>query len=158
MTEALKSKGCGAFALNCPKFLLCGMVLMVAIETSSAAPPISTDSPICFFTNVAACLLSSEMNLNSTQIEIYPINQYTPAVHRLLQVTANIYDASTNSYFPSVFRPLFTRDQGGLGTNLYVSGYACVPFVTGAGDPQLAMPVDAAALATISMACRGLLA
>jgi hypothetical protein len=150
MTEALKSKGCGAFALNCPKFLLCGMVLMVAIETSSAAPPISTDSPICFFTNVAACLLSSEMNLNSTQIEIYPINQYTPAVHRLLQVTANIYDASTNSYFPSVFRPLFTRDQGGLGTNLYVSGYACVPFVTGAGDPQLAMPVDAAALATIS--------
>ena len=31
-----------------------------------------------------------------TNIPIYPVNYYTPAVHRLLQLAANIYDASTN--------------------------------------------------------------
>ena len=87
-----------------------------------------------------------------TDIPVWVSNRfvYTPAVQRVLQLAANIYDASTNSYFPSVFRPLFSRDSARCtGTNLYVSGYAWVPSVTGTGDPQLAMPVDAAALATM---------
>jgi hypothetical protein len=130
--------------------ILSAVTMSVALAaTKAAAQNLNAACPLGFFTNVASHSLSSEMNLNLTQIEIYPTNQYTPAVHRLLQVTANIYDASTNSYFPSVFRPLFSRDQNGLGTNLYVSGYAYVPFVTGAGDPQLAPPVDATTLSTM---------
>jgi hypothetical protein len=85
-----------------------------------------------------------------TNIPVWVSNRfvYTPAVQHVLQLAANIFDASTNSYFPSVFRPLFSRDQNGTGTNLYVSGYAWVPSVTGTGDPLLATPVDAMALAT----------
>jgi hypothetical protein len=71
---------------------------------------------------------------------------YTPAVQRVLQLAANLYDASTTNRFPSVFRPLFLRDTN---NNLYVSGYAWVPSVTGVADTQLAPPVDATALAAM---------
>ena len=32
---------------------------------------------------------------------------YSSAVNRLLQLAANMYDATTNSFYPSVFRPTF---------------------------------------------------
>ncbi len=44
---------------------------------------------------------------------------YSSAVNRLLQLAANMYDASTNSFYPSVFRPVFTND----GVNVFISGY-----------------------------------
>ena len=59
------------------------------------------------------------------RIQLYPGNQYTPAVHRLLQVTANVYDATTNRtdtgypYLPTVFRPQFTNDNGAI----FITGY-----------------------------------
>ncbi|MCX6926760.1 MAG: hypothetical protein NT154_26680 [Verrucomicrobia bacterium] len=90
-----------------------------------ADPLVTTDSPIGFFTNVAARLLQSHLNLSLNRIQLYPTNQYTPSVHRLLQVTANLYDALTNRtitdypYVPSVFRPMFTNDGGAI----YISGY-----------------------------------
>lgn len=118
------------------------LLLGVAIEMPSFATPISTASPDCFFTTVASRLLSAEMNINLGQIQIYPNNQYTPAVHRLLQVTANIYDATSTNYFPTVFRPLFSVDAYG---DVYVTGYTNVPCIS---DPsQLAPPIDAATLA-----------
>ena len=149
MMVALKLKGCGTFALNCPKSLFCGLVLMAAIETSPAALPTSADSPLGFFTNVASRLLSSELNLNLTQIEIYPTNQYTPAVHRLLQVTANIYDATSTNYYPTVFRPLFSQDDFG---NVFITGYTnVVPMLDPATDPQLDLPVDAATVSGVNV-------
>jgi len=48
---------------------------------------------------------------------------YTPAVQRLLQLAANIYDATTNNPFPSVFRPIFSRDLSG---DVYITGYTNV--------------------------------
>jgi hypothetical protein len=90
-----------------------------------AGPLVSTQSPIGFFTNVANRLLQSQLNLSLNHIQLYPTNQYTPSVHRLLQVTANVYDALTNRtitdypYLPSVFRPVFTNDSG----TLYITGY-----------------------------------
>jgi hypothetical protein len=51
-------------------------------------------------------------------------NYYTPAVHRILQLAANIYDATTNRFlprgtsptnYPSVFRPVF-RSQNGIAS------------------------------------------
>ncbi len=91
-----------------------------------AGPLIPTDSPIGFFTNVANRLLKTQSTLDLNRIQIYPTNQYTPSIHRLLQLTANIYDCTTNRpgtdypYLPSVFRPLFTNDSGVI----YICGYA----------------------------------
>jgi hypothetical protein len=85
---------------------------------------------------------------------------YSSAVNRLLQLAANMYDATTNNTFaqgknyPSVFRPLFSRDadafgRAGLGTNVFISGYTSLaPFFDGANDYQLALPIDISVLST----------
>ncbi len=90
-----------------------------------------------------------------TNIPVYVNNGlfvYSPAVNRLLQLAANIYDASTNGtypnegFFPSVFRPNFLRDNLG---NVYVDGYYQVTGVPGGiADAQLNLPVDVRTLAT----------
>lgn len=65
-----------------------------------------------------------------TNICVYPPanNQYTPAVHRLLQLAANIYCSinnepaqAVNPYpgLPSIFRPRFRVDNG----RVYINGY-----------------------------------
>src|ERR1035438_2388176 len=105
-----------------------------------AVPLVTTESPIGFFTNVAARLLQSQLGVSLNHIQVYPTNQYTPSVHRLLQVTANLYDAITNRadtgypYLPSVFRPVFTSQLGGVGNQIYISGYQ---EVTAADTPNL---------------------
>jgi len=99
---------------------LATILLMATIAvTTVAAPILNTENPVCFFNNVASRLLSKELNINLAQIEIYPTNQYTPAVHRLLQVSANIYDATTTNFYPTVFRPLFSKDASG---NVFITG------------------------------------
>ena len=86
---------------------------------------------------------------------------YSPAVNRLLQLAANIYDATTNNTFalgnnyPSVFRPLFSRDANafgvaGLGPNVFISGYTNVFPVMTTSDSQLDLPIDVADLSTVS--------
>ena len=67
-------------------------------------------------------LLQPQFGLGVTRIQVRPVNQYTPAVHRLLQVAANLYDATTNTSslaLPSVFRPLFASS----GSNVFICGY-----------------------------------
>ena len=80
-----------------------------------------------------------------TNIPVWVSNQfvYSPAVNRLLQLAANMYDATTNNLgafngvnvnsnnYPSVFRPLFSRDANpsGMGTNVFISGFTNVVFV-----------------------------
>ena len=108
---------------------------------------LDTTCPLGFFTNVASRLLSAQMNIDPTRIQIYPTNQYTPAVHRLFQLAANIYEATSTNSYPTVFRPLFSRDAGGFGSNLFISGFTNVDSVTGPTDSQLALPVDASVLA-----------
>ena len=106
------------------KLWFCGCVVITAAGTSLASTAITTDSPIGFFTNVASRLLLAELNVDLHNIQIYPTNQYTPAVHRLLQVSANIYDATTNRYnddyphLPTVFRPIFNVVKTALETNV----------------------------------------
>ena len=82
-----------------------------------------------------------------TGIPVWVSNRfvYTPAVQRVLQLAANIYDATTNSYYPSVFRPLFTAGTNG---NVFITGYTNVPFITDSN--QLAQPIDAATLSASS--------
>jgi hypothetical protein len=78
---------------------------------------------------------------------------YSSAVNRLLQLAANMYDATTNNTFllgnnyPSVFRPLFTRDSGG---NVFVTGYTYVPSVTGTNDLSVfTQPFDASTISAL---------
>jgi hypothetical protein len=91
-----------------------------------------------------------------TNIPVWVNNQfvYTPAVQRVLQLAANIYDATTNNTaveganFPSVFRPIFfvTNDTVSGYTNVYINGYEQVVSVVGTNDVQLNRPVDVADL------------
>ena len=96
---------------------------------AQSAPLVTAESPIGFFTNVASRLLQSQLGVSLNHIQLYPTNQYTPSVHRLLQVTANLYDATTNRtvtgypYLPSVFRPVFAGQTGRAGGQVYISGF-----------------------------------
>jgi hypothetical protein len=118
-------------------------------KTAFAAPPISTADPNYFFNTVAARLLNEELGMNLSGILIYPTNQYTPAVHRLLQVTANILDCTTTNYYPSVFRPIFWKTNELIGggvyqTNIYIAGYQYVQEpLTPSGPPIFSLPTEA---------------
>jgi tRNA-binding EMAP/Myf-like protein len=85
----------------------------------SATNFISWD-PAGFFNNVANVLLRSQFNFGVTNIPVYPTNMYSQTVHRLLQMVANIYDATQPANdFPSVFVPEF----GSIGGWVYITNY-----------------------------------
>ena len=80
---------------------------------------------------------------------------YSPAVNRLLQLAANIYDATTNNFgvngnnhnYPSVFRPTFWVTNVNGYRNVYINGYVDVSqyssqFLLTIGNPPLDTPVD----------------
>ena len=120
-------------------WIVLGWLAFTGIEVQ-AGPLVTTDSPIGFFTNVASRLLQSQLGVSLNHIQIYPTNQYTPSIHRLLQVTANLYDAATNCtttgypYLPSVFRPVFAGPGPQGGNEVYICGYR---EVTAADTPNL---------------------
>jgi len=115
--------------------------------------------PLAFFTNAAARMLRSQVFIGSdsrvinlTNIMVWPTNNYDGAVHRILQVAANLYDAvNTNGLevltqpnepkFPTVFRPylrkeIFTDGFGVARTNIYIAGYQLQERIAPAGiDP-----------------------
>ena len=85
-----------------PRFFF-GLLLLPLMLTvpARAQSGFDTSSPVAFFSSVANKFIQSEppltqQGLSITNIPIYPSNCYTPSVHRLLQLAANIYDASTN--------------------------------------------------------------
>jgi len=101
----------------------------------------NVSNPLGFFTTVADKMLRSTFSFGVTNIPVYSngVFVYTPAVQRLLQLSANIYDAANTNWFPVVFRPLFANDTAG---NLFIMGYQQVTNVTGPTDPQLSTPYD----------------
>jgi hypothetical protein len=85
-------------------------------------------TPEGFFHTVADRLLrdygfaddTGRNSLSVTNLQVYPTNFYTPAVHRILQMTLNIFDATatTNNgakypFYPTVLRPIFANENGG---------------------------------------------
>ncbi|MDP7048739.1 MAG: hypothetical protein QF721_04750 [Verrucomicrobiota bacterium] len=67
-------------------------------------------------------------NAVSSGIQLFPANAYTPEVHRLLQLAANIHDATTNRLVyphpPTVMRPVFRKYANpGSGTGVFISRY-----------------------------------
>lgn len=110
--------------------LFCLVVLVLSVFRVRAAQALGLESPVDFFTNVASRLLQAEFGMDFRRIQIYPRNEYCSAVHRLLQVSANLYDAATNRpgtsypHPPSVFRPLFSKSPGpGAGYSIHIIGY-----------------------------------
>jgi len=122
----------GVIRPKLPGYLLAFLLL---ITTARANPQLDVTNPTSFFTNVAAALFQQldlhDFNGNLvtvTNIPIYQdptlyggtnINYYTPAVHRILQLAANLFDATTNRFigdgptnYPTVFRPLFASHNG----------------------------------------------
>ena len=91
--------------------------------------------PLQFFTNAAARMFE-RLNLHDTSgrlitvtnIPVWPAtnNYYTPAVHRILQLAANMFEATTNSLYPCIYRPLFSSYGTPAATNIFVSGYELV--------------------------------
>jgi hypothetical protein len=79
---------------------------------------------------------------------------YTPAVNRLLQLAANIYDATTTNHYPDIFRPVFNVIQTNGFTDVYISGYTnqtslilqSSQMVPGANFGILDPPIEPAAL------------
>ena len=108
--------------------------------TGRVVPQLATNfvewTPVQFFTNSAARLIREHYGeqIRVDYIPVYPTNYYSSVVHRLLQLSANIYDARTNRtllteypYLPSVFRPVFTRfETNGVATNIVISGFVQV--------------------------------
>jgi len=128
----------------------------------NTSPPflVPWTNSLAFFTNAAESLLRSQnfritnydnfgniiltnpvsyIHFGVTNIPVYSSNnpsiRYTEQLHRMLQLAANIYDATrtyTNTLLealpvPSVFRPLFfTTNYGGTNQVLYIVGYAKV--------------------------------
>ena len=149
------------------------------VVTNSSAQVVTNNAAL-FFTNAADRLLGSQTNfiigwnstalianftnLSSHFIPIYPVNYYSPAVHRELQLSANIYDAVVNNStaapsdfdYPSVFRPTFaitntTDTNGNVVSNIIINGYVEVTN-TDTNNPDYNLPIfslpeDAAAMA-----------
>ena len=97
-------------------------------DNRPGVPPLTEWVPEVFFTNAADRLLRDPAlhpyayaGLSITNIPVWPLytNYYTPAVHRLLQVAANLYDATTTNSWPSVFRPIFRSD----GVHIFIVNY-----------------------------------
>ena len=112
-----------------------------------AKPVLDAKDPLGFFTTVADKMLRSTFSFGVTNIPVYSngVSVYTPSVQRLLQLSANIYEASTTNFYPTVFRPVFQNDNLG---NVFIIGYTNLSSVSGAntvsgsGDFQLAPPHD----------------
>ncbi len=140
--------------------------LFLAVRTV-AAPAFDTSTPASFFTNVADLVLRNEtarwqaqdfadftntfgatttnaFGLANLPVYVNGAFVYSSSVQRLLQVTANIYDATSTNACPSVFRPTFYRDP--VSGNVFINGCQLVASVSGMDDPALESPVDIAAI------------
>src|ERR1700688_3446774 len=124
---------------------ICLWLAMVA--GASAGTAINSNDPLGFFSTLADKMLRNTFSFGVTNIPVYVNGQfvYSPAVNRVLQLAANVYDASTNSFYPDVFRPIFEHDAVG---NVFIVGYTNLSSasgpntVSGTTDPQLILPVD----------------
>ena len=129
-------------------YLAFGIFFWLAMFSDTVAKPVlDAKDPLGFFTTVADKMLRSTFSFGVTNIPVYSngVSVYTPSVQRLLQLSANIYEASTTNFYPTVFRPVFQNDNLG---NIFITGYTNLSSVSGAntvsgsGDFQLAPPHD----------------
>ncbi len=97
------------------------------------------------FTNTFGSITTSAFGVTHIPVYVNGRFVYTPAVNRLLQLAANLYDTTTNDVFPSVFRPLFTR----TGTNVFITGYTNIVTVSGTADFVFSTPTNVESFAQV---------
>ena len=103
------------------------------------------------FTNTFGVSTTNAFGVGNIPVYVNGQFVYTPAVNRILQLAANIYDATKSNRtngspdYPDVFRPLFGKDLAG---DVFISGYTNlnnggVPnTVSGPNDPVLQANFD----------------
>ncbi len=128
--------------------LLALWVGLALLPKGAAKPMPDASDPLGFFTTVADQLLQSTFDFGVTNIPVYTngVFVYSPSVQRLLQLSANLYDATTNSPWPSVFRPVFNVVVQGTNRDLFITDYTYVPQLTN-GAADISIPADAATVA-----------
>ena len=133
--------------MNLRGWLLALGICWATVDNALARPVPDASNPTGFFMAVADKVLRSTFPFGVTNIPVCSngVFVYTPAVQRLLQLSANIYDAANTNAFPIVFRPLFANDAA---SNLFIIGYQQVTNVSGPTDPELASPYDFTQLST----------
>ncbi len=99
-------------------------------------------------TNLLVTNLLDNILVTNLHIPIWPTNYYTPSVHRLLQLAANLYDSTTNRldygnqfypFAPTVFRPWFDDKQAAKGgRQVFITGYSEVLDIGGVDKDLLA--------------------
>jgi len=124
--------------LKCSVLLALWVWLAFVVVSPARTVPDPADAT-GFFTTVADKLLRSTFSFGITNIPVQTngVFVYTPAVHRLLQVAANVRDAATTNFYPTVFRPVFFRDAQG---NVFITGYEQILSATQSDNP-LAQPL-----------------
>jgi hypothetical protein len=156
LRQKLNGVGIYNIAVTAPCFrFLISFVSFALLFSASAQTTLNTGDPVGFFTTIANKMLLQTFGFGVTNIPVYSngVSVYTPSVQRLLQLSANIYDASTTNFYPTVFRPLFSVDQQG---NVFITGYtnlnspAGINTVSGASDLQLSTPFDVATISQIA--------
>ena len=102
-----------------------------------------------YFTNTFGAITTNAFGVTAIPVYVNDRFVYTPAVNRLLQLAANMYDATTNSPWPSVFRPMFTVVQNGTYRDVFITGYNYVSTVGGPSDlTYFSQPFDVATIAS----------
>jgi hypothetical protein len=118
---------------------------------------VAWDNPLEFFTNAANRLLVNyseewlasdysvytnlfrmDRTFGVTNIPVIISNQwvYSSAVHRALQLAANIWETKTGaSNSPTVFRPRFRAETSGTNANVYIYDFVAVTTVNELGNP-----------------------
>ncbi|HEX7653016.1 MAG TPA: hypothetical protein VF607_05885 [Verrucomicrobiae bacterium] len=101
--------------------------------------------PLGFFLSVGDRLLHSTFpfGISNIPVQTNGVFCYSPSVHRLLQVTANVRDAANTNFYPTVYRPQFLNDGQG---NVSICGWSVVDTVSGYNDPILIQSLDISAL------------
>ena len=97
------------------RFFTNAAIRLLADAGYTVGAPYSTSNLLVLGSNNVNGIYIPITNLH---IPIWPTNYYTPSVHRLLQLAANMYDSTTNQTFkqptatngfPTVFRPLIRQ-------------------------------------------------
>jgi hypothetical protein len=101
-----------------------------------------------FYTNGTGMTTIPLISITNIPVYVNGVNVYSSAIQRVLQLAANMYDATTNNSaggahdWPDVFRPTFFRDANG---NVFIDGYEQIQSVSFPADfsvPPLDPPVD----------------
>jgi hypothetical protein len=111
------------------QFFTNAAIRLLADAGYTVGPPYSTSNLLILgLTNVNGL----SMTTTNLHIPLSPTNFYTPSVHRLLQLAANLYDATTNrtfnilnasNGFPTVFRPVFANRADMKTIPVFIIGY-----------------------------------